>query len=91
MQDVNALAAIASSLPDFIGGASRNDDGGKRHNDFFRGNPGGTLATTMVGQASSLSFSGAPGGTLALTKRYKPINSPPQSPSRHDTSPQPFA
>jgi hypothetical protein len=39
MQGVNALAEIASSLPDFIGGASRNDDGGQTSSRFFSGEP----------------------------------------------------
>jgi hypothetical protein len=39
MQGVNALAEIASSLPDFIGGASRNDDGGQTSSQFFSGEP----------------------------------------------------
>ena len=37
MQGVNALAEIASSLPDFIGGASRNDDGGQTSSPLFSG------------------------------------------------------
>jgi hypothetical protein len=44
MQVVNALAEIASSLPDFIGGASRNDDWGPNVITIFSGvSPGWTL------------------------------------------------
>ena len=54
MQGVNALTEIASSLPDFIGGASRNYDGGANVIAIFSGaSPGGTLAMTAGGSLES--------------------------------------